>query len=139
MYNLSHYLRSMSEKLCKECYGMEIISIADSIFLSLILIGSGFMCKSMANGKANDGMGYRTKLSKKNADTWKEANIYGGKMLMVCGVVYLVLSLIGSLLFSNSDMTIIVVSMGIIPVILVGVFFSEKHLRNMFDSDGNRK
>lgn len=118
---------------------MEIVSIVDSIFLSLIIIGGGFMCKSMANGNPNDGMGYRTKLSKKNVDTWKDANTYGGKMLIICGIVYLALSLIFSIIFFNNNMTIIVVSMGILPVLLVGILFSEKHLRNMFDNDRNRK
>ncbi|MDP4178574.1 MAG: SdpI family protein [Bacillota bacterium] len=118
---------------------MGIFSIMDSIFMSLIIIGGGFMCKSVANEKPNNGMGYRTKLSKKNLDTWKEANTYGGNMLIICGIVYFILSLTYSILFFNNNMTVIVVSIGMLPVLLIGILFSEKHLKNMFDNDGNRK
>lgn len=119
---------------------MGMLSIMFSIFLSLIIIGGGFMCKSIANDRPNNGTGYRTKLSKKNADTWKEANTYGGKMLTICGLIYLVLSLAFSIIFySNANMTFIVISIGMLPVLLVGILISEAHLRNTFDKDGNRK
>lgn len=119
---------------------MGIFSIMSAIFLSLIFIGSGFMCKSLANEKSNDGMGYRTKLSKKNADTWREANTYGGIVFIKCGIVYFVLSLILTIIFyNNPEIALPGTSLGMIPVILVGVFISEKHMRSVFDSEGNRK
>jgi uncharacterized membrane protein len=117
-----------------------IFSIVFSIFLSVVLIGGGYLCKSAANGGINDYAGYRTKLSKKNADTWKEGNTYGGKVLIICGLVYAVISTVCSIIFYNQALiTLIEVSLGVIPVILIGVYISEKHLKNIFDSEGNRK
>lgn len=119
---------------------MGILSIVFSIFLSVILIGGGYLCKSVANGDINDYVGYRTKLSKKNADTWKEGNTYGGKVLIICGLVYLVISTALSIIFyDQAAITILGVSLGVIPVILIGLYFSEKHLKNIFDSEGNRR
>lgn len=120
---------------------MFIFTIVDSIFLSLFIIGGGFLCKSVANENPHKGIGYRTKLSKKNVDTWKEANTYGGNVLIICGAVYLVLTLIFAIIFHDNFNILIAVafSIGIIPVILIGVFISEIHLRSVFDRDGNRK
>ncbi|MGE5628127.1 MAG: SdpI family protein [Solirubrobacterales bacterium] len=120
---------------------MFIFTIVDSIFLSAVIIGGGLLCKSLADKNPNNGMGYRTKLSRKNADTWREANIYGGNMLIICGVVYLILALILAALFYNnfSDSIIVFLSMGIVPVVFVGVLVSEVHLRSIFDSDGKRR
>ncbi|BAH07312.1 SdpI family protein [Clostridium kluyveri] len=120
---------------------MFIFAIVNLIFLSLVIIGGGFLCKSIANVNPHNGIGYRTKLSKKNADTWKEANIYGGNVLIICGAVYFVLTLISVVVFYDNfnGLIAVVLSIGIVPVILIGVFISEIHLRSIFDSDGNRK
>ena len=119
---------------------MGILSIGFSIFLSITLIGAGYLCKSAANGDIDDYAGYRTKLSKKNADTWKEGNTYGGKVLINCGLVYLLISTACSIIFYNQAViTFVGVSIGVIPVMLIGLYISEKHLRNIFDSEGNRK
>lgn len=120
---------------------MFIFTIVDSIFLSAVIIGGGFLCKSIADKNPKNGMGYRTKLSRKNADTWKESNIYGGNMLIICGVVYLILALTLAVLFHNNfnDSIIVFLSMGIIPVVFVGILISEVHLRSIFDRDGKRR
>ncbi|MFL0196217.1 SdpI family protein [Clostridium sp. WILCCON 0269] len=122
---------------------MFIFAIVDSVFLSLVIIGGGFLCKSIANVNPHNGIGYRTKLSKKNADTWKEANTYGGNVLIICGAVYFVLTLISAVVFHNNFngvmAVVLSIGIGIVPVILIGVFISEIYLRNIFDSEGNRK
>ena len=119
---------------------MGMVSIIESIVMSLVIVGCGYMCKIVANEKISDGIGYRTKLSKKNPDTWREANIYGGKVFMICGLIYLICSLIFSLIFFNDEaIASIGVAFGILPVSLIGIYVSERHLRSIFDNEGNRK
>ncbi|UZQ50019.1 hypothetical protein [Clostridium kluyveri] len=65
------------------------------------------------------------------------------ELKVICGAVYLVLTLIFAVVFYDNFNGLIAVvlsiGIGIVPVILIGVFISEIHLRSIFDSDGNRK
>ncbi|WP_242951280.1 hypothetical protein [Clostridium kluyveri] len=63
------------------------------------------------------------------------------ELKVICGAVYLVLTLIFAVVFYDNfnGLIAVVLSIGIVPVILIGVFISEIHLRSIFDSDGNRK
>lgn len=118
-----------------------IFTIAYAAFLSIILIGSGFLCKSSAKDKINDFIGYRTKLSKKNQDTWKEANIYGGNMIIISGILYFIANLFLTLLFYKKLQGLIFLYSCILLVLILfaGIFICEKHLKTIFDADGNRK
>lgn len=120
---------------------MFIVTIIESIFMSLIMIGAGVMCKNGANDNPQNGIGYKTKLSRKNADTWKEANKYGGNVFIMCGALYIVLTLMLCIVFYHrfNDIIAILLDIGIVPVILIGICVSEIHLRSIFDKDGNRK
>ena len=47
-------------------------------------------------------LGYKTKASKRNEDTWFESNIYAGKCLMVLASLILLLLVITEIYFSTS-------------------------------------
>lgn len=75
---------------------MGIFNIVMSLFMYLIMIGGGYLCKSLTEDEISDFAGYRTTMSRKNKDTWKEANTYPGKILKLSGIIYLVPSLLVS-------------------------------------------
>lgn len=119
---------------------MVIFNILYSLFISFVIVGGGYLCKMIANNSTNDLVGYRTKRSKKNQETWKEGNTYAGRILTISGILYLILSLIfGTIVFPKSIALVIFTSVAIIPVLLIDIFIIERHLKNIFDNDGNRK
>lgn len=118
---------------------MAIVNIIYSIFSTLFVVLAGYICKGAAESNVNNYIGYRTSLAKKNQDTWKEANLYVGNIFIKLGMAYLVISLILSIIFFKNPETILPVLIFIYPLIIfVGIYISEKHLKNIFDKDGNR-
>lgn len=114
------------------------------LILPLMLIFFGRSFEKNPPPAINDWMGYRTKMSKKNTDTWNFAHRYWGKMTFVFGIVLLPVSAALMLpVMESSETTIGVVGGAVcfiqIIAMFVTVFLTEKALKKNFDSKGNPK
>lgn len=86
------------------------------------------------------------KLAIKNDSTWETANTYSGTVLTRSSMVTLGISIFViviynfSTLFINWDDVFFAYIMGIsfIPIIILAIL-TEKHLKNIYDRDGNLK
>lgn len=89
---------------------------------------------------------YIGKLAQKNESTWETANTYSGTVLTRSGMVTLGISIFVIVIYGFSasfihwDDVFFAYFMGIcfIPVIILTIL-TEKHLKNIYDSDGNLK
>ena len=109
----------------------------------VMLIGGYYMCKRPPED-INSAMGYRTKRSKKNKDTWKFAHEYCGKLWIKVGANLLILTIVVQIPFVHSDsdviaafnIILIIVQTAVLIVSLVPV---ERALERTFDENGNRR
>ncbi len=88
--------------------------------------------------------GYRTKLSMKNSDTWRFANVHCGKIWLKFGTIFLPITAI-IMLFSigkNEDavgkLGSFLCAIQTIPI-FISIFLTEKALKNNFDENGEPK
>lgn len=106
-----------------------------------IMIIFGWLFMKKAPDKVNWILGYKTKRSMLNQDTWAFAHKYIGKLWWVCGLVLLPLSLIPMLLLLGKDKDMVgnvgalITMVQMIP--LVGAIFpTERALKKNFDENG---
>lgn len=107
---------------------------------SIIFIICGIALKLWAPEEVSGIFGYRTFFSMKNKETWKEGNEFSAMMMIVSGIICLLLSLTITF-FYKDDPSISRKISGIVTVILVlgSIFYTEIHLKKVFDKDGNRR
>lgn len=102
--------------------------------LALLLVG--LILHKYYPKKINYFVGYRTTRSKKNIETWNEANSYSTKLLikysfLVLVVIILAVVFVGK--FYNNLGAVIMLSMILSLVSIIRmVILTEKHLKNMF-------
>ena len=94
--------------------------------------------------KINGIVGYRTKMSMKNMDTWKFAHDYAGKLWWKAGVGLLGPTLLIHIPFygaSDNTMGILSIIITVIQLLfLIGSILStEKALKCNFNQDGTRQ
>ena len=84
-------------------------------------------------------LGYYTSSSKRNEDTWYEANQYAGRCLMLLSAVLLILLGISELYSVESE--IILKAGGVYFVVCVALiyYFTERRLHKIFFRDGKRR
>lgn len=113
-----------------------------SIFVHLligpIILLVGYLFKKYPPKKINYIYGYRTPMSMKNENTWKEGNEFSMKMMMNVGVLTTFFQIITHLLFGIGT-AIMLSSCFLVVALLVMVILTEIHLRKRFDKDGNWK
>lgn len=120
------------------------ILICDCIIPVLMII-AGRMMRKHCPKKINGIVGYRTKMSMINMDTWKFAHDYAGKLWWKIGVGLLgPTMLIHIPFYGASDDTMGILSIIIIIVVqlafLIGsIFPTEKALKNNFNEDGTKR
>jgi uncharacterized membrane protein len=76
-------------------------------------------------------LGYRTRASMRNEDTWYEANIFAGRWLMLLAVLLLLVLVV-------ADLFIIVASAAAASVVAI-FFMTEVHMKRLFFKDGKRR
>jgi len=108
------------------------------------MIIAGRMMWKHCPKKINGIVGYRTKMSMINMDTWKFAHDYAGKLWWKIGVGLLgPTMLIHIPFYGASDDTMGILSIIIIVVqlaFLIGsIFPTEKALKNNFNEDGTKR
>lgn len=108
--------------------------------VGVILTVVGVIFKLWHPEQINNMMGYRTPFSKKNKETWKEANRFSAAMMIAGGILSIFISIIITFLYKNSMSTVVSISsMCSIIITLSLVLYTEIHLRKIFDSSGKRK
>lgn len=115
-----------------------------NLLTPLILILAGRMMWKHCPKEINCVMGYRTKRSMQNMDTWKFAHAYCGKLWWRLGMMLLLPSILAELPFIHSSVNTIG-TVGIIiltiqlAVMTVSIFPTERALKRTFTDDGIRR
>lgn len=108
--------------------------------VGIIFIIIGVIFKLWPPEHINDMMGYRTPFSKKNKEVWDEGNRFSSIMMIVSGIMTTIISILITFLYKNSPGAAVSISTICSLIITLGfVFYTEIHLRKIFDKDGNRK
>lgn len=107
---------------------------------SIIFMICGVALKFWAPEEINGFLGYRTFFSMKNKETWKEGNEFCAIMMIFSGIICLLLSITITFFYKNDPSLSRKISDVLTVIIVLGaVFYTEIHLRKIFDKDGNRK
>jgi len=109
----------------------------NSLIFGLVTLAFGLIPKIVRPKKINSWYGYRTELSMKNEDTWYEGNRYSTNQYIIAGIILLILGKLGYAFLNFKGYLVPLI--GFIPVLYFTVFQTEKHLKNLFDSNGMRR
>ncbi|MBQ7115461.1 MAG: SdpI family protein [Clostridia bacterium] len=124
--------------------GFWFFMVITLVFIPVIMVVVGKLYRDKASGEINHFIGYRTKRSMKNNETWKFAHKYFSKMWYKLGWVMIPLSILPMLLVIGKDedtigiLGAIICSLQIVPI-LISIVLTEKALKDNFDEDGNRR
>ena len=118
-----------------------IVMFICNLLMPFIMLVSGYWMYKNPPKEINGFLGYRTKMSKKNKDTWMFAHNYCGRLWMKSGIIMLFPTIFVQLPFAHSgEDTIGIMTLIIEAVQLFVIFFSivlvEKALRRTFDENG---
>ena len=115
-----------------------------NLLIPLIMLLGGYLMYKKPPKEINSVVGYRTKMSKKNKDTWEFAHNYCGRLWLKIGIVLFVLTFIVQIPFVHAsdnaigNMTLIVETAQIV-VLLGSIIPVEQALKKSFDENGARK
>jgi uncharacterized membrane protein len=109
------------------------------IILGVICLIVGFIFKFFPPKKINSIFGYKTILSMKNQDTWKEALKYSGNTLIILGFIFVPLQFVLSQLIESMNNGYEYEKIIILICCVVMVIINEVHLNKVFNKDGSRK
>ena len=118
--------------------------LISDLLVPVIQIVAGWMLWKHCPRSINNVLGYRTKWSKKNQDTWTFANEYCGRMWWKVGLGLLVLTVAVHIPFYGADEDTIgnlclIVTWVQLAVLIGSVFPTERALKRTFNEDGTRK
>ena len=119
-----------------------IFMLIMNLLIPFIMTGFGWYFLKGRPKEINHIVGYRTKLSMKNQDTWRFAHQYCGKLWFILGLILLILTplimVLGLKLDNNIDYGGIICTVQVI--LLVGTIIpTERALHRTFNKDGSRK
>lgn len=130
---------------------IDAVPVSDKVFayvkimiIPLLIIIMGIIFSKPKLPKINKFIGYRTKLSMKNEDTWITANRLIGKIHLFTGIAMLVASSLSMIPFINKsadtiNFAVLVTTLIQVVIIIITIIPVEVRLRKTFDEDGNRK
>lgn len=112
--------------------------------IPVLMIITGRMMWKHCPKKINGIVGYRTKMSMINMDTWKFAHDYAGKLWWKVGVGLLGPTMLIHIPFhgaSDDTMGILCIIILVIQLVFLveTIFQTEKALKNNFNEDGTRR
>lgn len=124
--------------------GLFICLFICNLFIPIIMIVGGYCMYKNPPKTINDVIGYRTKMSKKNMDTWNFAHHLCGKLWLIVGWIVLIPSVIIQIPFRNSGENAVGLVGGLVlafqlVILLVSIIPVEKALKKTFDENGNRR
>lgn len=118
---------------------MRILMIFLTVTSCFSMIGFGLLFLTHPPKDISQLIGYRTRRSSMNIDTWKYAHLLAGKIWLYSGIVLLILSIAYLLILWNSPLFAkFLIPMIIMQnIVLIGVFIPTKiGLKKNFDSYG---
>lgn len=124
--------------------GFFIAMFICNVLIPLVMFVSGYFMYKKPPKEINSVIGYRTKMSKKNKDTWMFAHTYCGKLWLILGIVLFVPTVILQMFFMNSSdtaigyMTLVVECVQLV-VLLGSIVPVERALKKTFDENGVRR
>lgn len=115
-----------------------------NLLMPLVMVIGGYFMYKNPPKEINGVMGYRTKMSRKNKDTWAFAHDYCGRLWLKIGVVITIVTIAVQFPFINAEEEKIGLLTAIIEitqmVILLGSIIPvEIALNRTFDKDGKRR
>lgn len=115
-----------------------------SLVVPVLILVLGVCFKNNSPKNINRMVGYRTRMSMKNQDTWDYANKKLGQLWVTAGAAMLVAAVILMLLVKDAASDIVmrtgIVSIVVEVIILIITAIAvENSLKKNFDSDGNKK
>lgn len=115
-----------------------------NMLVPLVMILGGYFMYKHPPKDINGVIGYRTKMSRVNKDTWDFAQDYCGRLWLKIGLILLIPTAIVQIPFvHSSDDTIGIMSLVLETVQLIILFVCfipvELKLRKTFDHNGNRR
>ena len=120
------------------------IMLVCNLLIPVLSIVGGILMWKKCPKEINHLIGYRTKNSMKNEDTWKFAHSFCGKFWLITGLVMLFASAGVLIPFYGASQktisTVILISVSVQCVLLViSLIATEIALKMKFSSDGTRK
>lgn len=114
------------------------------LFIPITMIVFGKLSLNYTPKEINRLIGYRTKMSMKNKDTWVFAHKYCGKLWYVCGLILLPVSAVAMLFVIGKNENIVGITGGIVCAIqiilmIVAIILTEIALKRNFDKYGNKR
>ena len=114
------------------------------LLIPVLMIICGRMMWKHTPGKINGIIGYRTKRSMKNMDTWRFAHDYCGRLWWKIGWVLLIPSAVIHVPFYNSSENMIGTVGSVLcavqcAVLIASIFPTERALKKNFTDEGIRK
>lgn len=119
--------------------GLFIFALIYTLAVNLLIIGFGLLMMLRTPKQINSPYGYRSRMSGICGETWDFANRFAGKLLLICGIATLFLSVILICVFMSA-VSFPYVVLALIFVQLIPVFFvvllTESALKRKYDEHG---
>ena len=124
--------------------GFWVFMLIMTLLIPIMMIAFGKLFSKRAPKSINYAVGYRTKRSMMNMDTWKFAHAYFGRLWFICGLILLPISAVVMLLMLGKDDSTVGTVGEILTIVqlipLIGaVIPTEKALKKNFDEFGRRR
>lgn len=118
--------------------------LACNIIVPVIIIIAGWFMRKHPPKEINRIIGYRTKRSMQNNDTWKSAHSFCGKLWFIMGWVMLGVSAAVLIPFINGTYLtigiVVIISVAVqCASLVISVIPTEKALKKNFSDDGARR
>lgn len=115
-----------------------------NMLIPLIMIIGGYFMYKKTPKEINGVIGYRTKMSKMNKDTWMFAHNYCGRLWLKLGIALVIPTVIVQIPFVHSNDNVIgnmtlIVEMIQLVVLLCSIIPVEQALKKAFDENGVRR
>lgn len=122
----------------------KLIMLISTVFIPLVLIVAGKISAKYPSKEPNIAIGFRTKLSMMNKETWDCAQKLFPKVWISLGRTMLPLSLIILFLLYSEDKdytgNLVIILMLVQVVLMLGsILYVNLKLKETFNSDGSRK
>ena len=106
----------------------------------ILLLIVGFMFRGAASSFPKVGMGYRSDLSRLNAETWKEANIFSSKVIIIAAILNIIMWPLATYIFWEGTTMIFISCLAFVCLTLsLIVAQTERHMDHTFTREGARK
>lgn len=124
--------------------GYRILFLVSVSFVPLLLIASGKIFAKFPSKEPNIALGFRTKLSMKNKDTWNYAQELFPKVWIKLGSYLLPISIAVMYVMHSDDKDFtgsVAVAIMLVQALamLVSIYSVNQKLKKAFNSDGTRK